>query len=31
MSMSEIGKKYNIHRDTVSNINQGKNYIIKDY
>ena len=30
-SMSEIGIKYNIHRDTVSKINKGKSYIIKNY
>lgn len=31
LSMSKIGEKYNIHRDTVSRINQGKIYIIKNY
>lgn len=31
MSMSEIGKKFNIHRDTVSKINKGLSYIIKNY
>lgn len=30
-SMSEIGEKYNIHRNTVSKINKGESYIIKDY
>lgn len=30
-SMTNIGLKYNIHRDTVSKINKGKAYIIKDY
>lgn len=30
-SMTDIGIKYNIHRDTVSKINQGKSYIIKNY
>lgn len=30
-SMANIGLKYNIHRDTVSKINQGKAYLIKDY
>ena len=29
--MTKIGEKYNIHRDTVSKINQGKSYIIKNY
>lgn len=31
LSMSKIGEKYNIHRDIVSKINQGKSYIIKNY
>ena len=31
ISMSSIGKKYNIHRDTVAKINKGQTYIIKDY
>ena len=31
LSMTKIGEKYNIHRDTVSKINQGKSYIIKNY
>ena len=31
LSMTEIGKKYNIHRDTVSRINKGTNFIIKNY
>lgn len=30
-SMSDIGNKYNIHRNTVSKINKGEAYIIKDY
>lgn len=30
-SMSEIGNKYNIHRNTISKINKGESYIIKDY
>ena len=30
-SMTEIGLKYKIHRNTVSNINKGKTYIIKNY
>lgn len=30
-SMAEIGSEFNIHRDTVSKINKGKAYIIKDY
>ena len=30
-SMSEIGEKYNIHRNTVSKIKKGESYIIKDY
>lgn len=30
-SMSDIGLKYNIHRNTVSKINKGESYIIKDY
>lgn len=30
-SMTEIGLKYNIHRDSVSKINKGYSYIIKDY
>lgn len=30
-SMSDIGIKYNIHRNTVSKINRGESYIIKDY
>lgn len=30
-SMSDIGIKYNIHRDTVSKINKGKSYFIKNY
>lgn len=31
MSMSSIGEKYNIHRNTVAKINKGQAYIIKDY
>lgn len=31
MSMSSIGEKYNIHRNTVAKINKGEAYIIKDY
>ena len=30
-SMSDIGNKYNIHRNTVSKINKGEAYIIKNY
>lgn len=30
-SMSDIGLKYNIHRNTVSKINKGESYIIKGY
>ncbi len=30
-SMTDIGKKYGVHRDTISKINQGKAYIIKNY
>ena len=30
-SMSDIGVKYNIHRNTVSKINKGESYIIKNY
>lgn len=30
-TMSEIGLEYNIHRNTVSNINLGKTYPIKNY
>lgn len=30
-SMSDIGIKYNIHRNTVSKINRGEAYIIKNY
>ena len=30
-SMSDIGKKYHIHRNTVSKINKGEAYIIKNY
>lgn len=30
-SMSDIGIKYNIHRNTVSKINKGESYLIKDY
>lgn len=30
-SMSSIGQKYNIHRDTISKINKGQAYIIKNY
>ncbi len=30
-SMSDIGIKYNIHRDTVSKINKGESYLIKNY
>ena len=30
-SMSDIGNKYNIHRNTVSKINKGESYIIKNY
>ena len=30
-SMTEIGLKYHIHRNTVSKINKGESYIIKDY
>jgi hypothetical protein len=29
--MSDIGIKYNIHRDTVSKINKGESYLIKNY
>ena len=31
MSQTEIANKYNINRNTVSNINCGKTYVIKDY
>ena len=32
MTMTDIGKKYhNLHRDTISKINKGKSYIIKNY
>ncbi len=31
LSMTAIGEKYHIHRNTVSNINKGKAYLIKDY
>lgn len=31
LSMSKIGDKYSIHRNTVSDINQGKKYNIKNY
>lgn len=31
LSMVKIGEKYKIHRDTVSKINKGLSYIIKDY
>lgn len=31
LSMSKIGEKYSIHRDTVSKINKGQSYIIKNY
>lgn len=31
LSMAKIGEKYGIHRDTVSKINKGLSYIIKDY
>lgn len=30
-SMTEIGKMYNLHRDTISAINQGKSYIIYNF
>lgn len=30
-SMEEIGKMYQLHRDTISKINQGKAYLIKDF
>ena len=30
-SMTNIGLKYNVHRNTISKINKGKAYIIKDY
>ena len=30
-SMCDIGNKYNIHRNTVSKINKGEAYIIKNY
>ena len=30
-SMEEIGKMYQLHRDTISKINQGKTYLIKDF
>lgn len=30
-SMSDIGNEYNIHRNTVSKINKGEAYIIKNY
>ena len=30
-SMSDIGNEYNIHRNTVSKINRGEAYIIKNY
>lgn len=30
-SMTDIGIKYNIHRNTVSKINKGETYIIKNY
>ena len=30
-SMSDIGVKYNIHRNIVSKINKGESYIIKNY
>ena len=31
LNMTQIGKKYNIHRDTVSKINKGQTYLIKNY
>ena len=31
MSMADIGKIYHFNRNTISNINQGTAYIIKDY
>lgn len=31
LSMSDIGIKYNMHRSTISKINKGESYIIKDY
>lgn len=31
LSMTNIGLKYHIHRNTVSKINQGQAYIIKDF
>lgn len=31
LSMEKIGKKYNIHRNTVAKINRGETYIIKNY
>jgi DNA-directed RNA polymerase specialized sigma subunit len=31
LTMIEIGRKYNIHRQTVSNINKGISFPIKDY
>lgn len=31
MSMIDIGKIYHLNRNTISNINQGTTYIIKDY
>ena len=30
-SMTNIGLKYNIHRNTISKINKGEAYIIKNY
>lgn len=30
-SMTDIGNKFHIHRNTISKINQGQAYIIKDY
>ena len=30
-SMTNIGLKYNVHRNTISKINKGEAYIIKDY
>ena len=30
-SFTEIGNEYGVHRDTISKINLGYNYIIKDY
>jgi hypothetical protein len=30
--MTDIGKQYkNLHRDTISKINQGKTYVIENY